>query len=311
MNRRRQPSPHPTVVRELHGPDGKVRSTSVTFTMPIYDVVINGTAESFTCQHQGLVARIIDEGVDRDDRTGVGTRGVFGHQMRYDLSKGFPLLTTKHVPIKPLIHELLWFLRGDTNTAYLHEHGVKIWDRWQDANGELGPVYGKQWRSWEGASGRKIDQLADIVNEIKRNPNSRRLVVSAWNVDDLPAMKLAPCHCLFQFFVANGRLSCQLYQRSADVFLGVPFNIASYALLTMMVAKVCGLELGDFVHAFGDVHLYSNHFDQAHELLAREPRPFPMMNILRTPDSLFDFRYEDFELVGYDPHPTIKAPVAV
>jgi thymidylate synthase len=266
------------------------------------------------CQHQGLVARIVDEGVDRGDRTGTGTRGVFGHQIRYNLAHGFPLLTTKRVPIKPLIHELLWFLRGDTNVAYLHEHGVKIWDAWvkPGRGGDLGPIYGKQWRSWDPGEGcEPIDQIAEVVDQIKRNPNSRRLVVSAWNVADLPDMTLAPCHCLFQFHVANGRLSCQLYQRSADVFLGVPFNIASYALLTMMIAKICGLEPGDFIHTFGDVHLYSNHFDQAHELLAREPKPFPTMKILRTPDSIFDFKYEDFELVGYNPHPAIKAPVAV
>ncbi len=258
-----------------------------------------------------LVQRILDEGVEKSDRTGVGTLSVFGHQLRFDLAAGFPLITTKKLHLKSIIHELLWFLRGDTNVGYLRERGVRIWDEWADAEGELGPVYGKQWRSWTGPQGQTIDQMADLITELRRNPDSRRLVVSAWNVADLPAMKLAPCHCLFQFHVAAGKLSCQLYQRSADVFLGVPFNIASYALLTLMIARVVGLEPGVFVHSFGDAHLYLNHLDQARLLLGREPRPLPTMHIARTPDSLFDYRYEDFELRGYDPHPHIKAEVAV
>jgi len=258
-----------------------------------------------------LVQRILDEGVEKSDRTGVGTLSVFGHQLRFDLAAGFPLITTKKLHLKSIIHELLWFLRGDTNVGYLRERGVRIWDEWADAEGELGPVYGKQWRSWTGPQGQTIDQMADLITELRRNPDSRRLVVSAWNVADLPAMKLAPCHCLFQFHVAAGKLSCQLYQRSADVFLGVPFNIASYALLTLMIARVVGLEPGMFVHSFGDAHLYLNHLDQARIQLGREPRPLPTMHIARTPDSLFDYRYEDFELRGYDPHPHIKAEVAV
>jgi thymidylate synthase len=255
--------------------------------------------------------RILDEGVEKRDRTGVGTLSVFGHQLRFDLAAGFPLVTTKKLHLKSIIHELLWFLRGDTNVAYLREHGVRIWDEWADPQGELGPVYGKQWRSWPAPDGRTIDQMAWLLDELRRNPDSRRLVVSAWNVADLPAMALAPCHCLFQFHVARGRLSCQLYQRSADVFLGVPFNIASYALLTMMIAKVVGLEPGEFVHSFGDAHLYLNHLEQARLQLAREVRPLPTMHIRRTPDSLFEYRYDDFELRGYDPHPHIKAEVAV
>ena len=258
-----------------------------------------------------LMQKILDEGVERSDRTGVGTKSLFGHQLRFDLAEGFPLVTTKRVHLRSIIHELLWFLRGETNIAYLSENKVRIWDEWADAEGELGPVYGKQWRSWATPDGQTIDQMAALVDALRQNPHSRRHVVSAWNVADLPDMALAPCHCLFQFYVAEGKLSCQLYQRSADVFLGVPFNIASYALLTMMIAKVVGLEYGDFVHSFGDVHLYLNHLEQARTQLAREPRPRPQMQIKRVPESLFEFRYEDFELVGYEPHPRIKAQVAV
>ncbi|MCB1471317.1 MAG: thymidylate synthase [Rhodobiaceae bacterium] len=258
-----------------------------------------------------LLQRILNEGVDRDDRTGTGTRSVFGHQMRFDLAEGFPVLTTKKLHLKSIIHELLWFLAGDTNTAYLKDHGVRIWDEWADAKGDLGPVYGKQWRSWAAPDGRTIDQISDVVSEIRTNPNSRRLIVTAWNPADLPAMALSPCHCLFQFYVAQGRLSCQLYQRSADVFLGVPFNIASYALLTMMMAQVTGLKPGDFVHTFGDVHLYKNHFDQAREQLSREPRALPRMEINPAVKDIFSFAFEDFTLTGYSPHPHISAEVAV
>jgi thymidylate synthase len=259
-----------------------------------------------------LMQRILDEGVDKSDRTGVGTRSLFGAQLRFDLAAGFPLVTTKRVHLKSIIHELLWFLRGDTNVAYLRERGVTIWDEWADERGELGPVYGRQWRSWPSADGQTtIDQIAEVVAQLRQNPDSRRLVVSAWNVAELPQMALAPCHCLFQFYVARGRLSCQLYQRSADLFLGVPFNIASYALLTMMIARVVGLEDGEFVHSFGDVHLYQNHFEQARAQLAREPRALPTMTIARVPESLFDYAFEDFVLDGYDPHPRIPAPVAV
>ncbi|MFM8472821.1 MAG: thymidylate synthase [Candidatus Kapaibacterium sp.] len=262
-------------------------------------------------QYHDLLQHILLHGVEKGDRTGTGTVSVFGHQMRFDLRKGFPLVTTKKLHVKSIIHELLWFLRGDTNVRYLQENGVRIWDEWADAQGDLGPVYGKQWRSWSGADGTTIDQIADVIEEIRRNPDSRRLVVSAWNVADLPAMHLAPCHAMFQFYVADGRLSCQLYQRSADVFLGVPFNIASYALLTMMVAKVCGLGCGDFVHTFGDAHLYSNHLEQARLQLTRDPYPLPEMRIVREVTSIDDFRYEDFELVNYQAHPHIKAEVAV
>ncbi|MFM8179619.1 MAG: thymidylate synthase [Candidatus Kapaibacterium sp.] len=262
-------------------------------------------------QYHDLLRHILLHGVEKGDRTGTGTVSVFGHQMRFDLRKGFPLVTTKKLHVKSIIHELLWFLRGDTNVRYLQENGVRIWDEWADAQGDLGPVYGKQWRSWSGADGTTIDQIADVIEEIRRNPDSRRLVVSAWNVADLPAMHLAPCHAMFQFYVADGRLSCQLYQRSADVFLGVPFNIASYALLTMMVAKVCGLGCGDFVQTFGDAHLYSNHLEQARLQLTRDPYPLPEMRIVREVTSIDDFRYEDFELVNYQAHPHIKAEVAV
>jgi thymidylate synthase len=258
-----------------------------------------------------LMQRILDEGIEKTDRTGVGTKSIFGAQLRFDLAQGFPLVTTKRVHLRSIIHELLWFLRGDTNVGYLHEHGVTIWDEWADARGELGPIYGKQWRSWPGHDGQTIDQMTWLVEQLRQNPDSRRLVVSAWNVADLPDMALAPCHCLFQFYVARGKLSCQLYQRSADVFLGVPFNIASYALLTMMIANVVDLAPGDFVHSFGDAHLYLNHLEQARQQLERTPRALPSMKLLRKPGSLFEYRYEDFELCSYDPHPRIAAPIAV
>jgi thymidylate synthase len=262
-------------------------------------------------QYLQLLQHILDNGVEKSDRTGTGTISTFGYQMRFNLQKGFPLVTTKKLHLKSIIHELLWFLKGETNIAYLKENGVSIWDEWADANGELGPVYGKQWRSWEGANGQTIDQITDVVNQIKKNPDSRRLIVSAWNVAELPQMALMPCHALFQFYVANGKLSCQLYQRSADVFLGVPFNIASYALLTMMMAQVCGLQPGEFIHTFGDVHIYSNHLEQVKLQLTREPHPLPTMRINPDVQSIFDFKYEDFQLENYQFHPAIKAPVAV
>jgi thymidylate synthase len=262
-------------------------------------------------QYHKLLQHIIDNGVDRGDRTGTGTRAVFGYQMRFDLSEGFPCLTTKKLHLRSIIHELLWFLSGDTNIKYLKENKVSIWDEWADENGDLGPVYGHQWRSWPTPDGGTIDQITNLVNQIKNNPNSRRLIVSAWNVSDVDKMALPPCHCLFQFFVADGKLSCQLYQRSADTFLGIPFNIASYALLTMMMAQVCDLEHGEFVHTFGDVHLYSNHFEQAKLQLSRDFRPLPTMKINPNVKNIFDFKYEDFELLNYDPHPHIKAAVAV
>jgi thymidylate synthase len=258
-----------------------------------------------------LLRHVLDHGEPRDDRTGVGTLGVFGAQLRFDLGAGFPAVTTKKLHFRSIIHELLWFLRGDTNVAYLRENKVSIWDEWADENGDLGPVYGHQWRSWPTPGGEKIDQIARVVEQIRQNPDSRRHIVSAWNVADIERMALPPCHCLFQFYVGDGRLSCQLYQRSADVFLGVPFNIASYALLTMMVAQVTGLVPGDFVHTFGDAHLYNNHLDQARLQLSREPRPLPEMKILREAESIFDFHFEDFELRGYEPHPHIKAAVSV
>jgi thymidylate synthase len=262
-------------------------------------------------QYHDLLRRIIDEGTFKADRTGTGTTSVFGHQMRFDLSKGFPLVTTKKVHLRSIIVELLWFLNGDSNIKYLKDNGVSIWDEWADINGDLGPVYGYQWRSWPGKDGQKIDQIAKLVDQIKNNPNSRRLLVSAWNVADVDSMALPPCHTMFQFYVADGKLSCQLYQRSADTFLGVPFNIASYALLTMMVAQVCNLQVGDFVHTFGDAHLYSNHMDQTHLQLSRELRPLPTMKINPNVTDLFSFKLEDFELENYDPHPHIKGAVAV
>jgi thymidylate synthase len=258
-----------------------------------------------------LLQHILDHGVRKSDRTGTGTLSVFGYQMRFDLSRGFPLLTTKKLHLRSILHELLWFLSGDTNVRYLHEHGVTIWDEWADAEGNLGPVYGAQWRSWPTPDGGSIDQISRVVEQIRANPDSRRHIVSAWNVADLDGMALPPCHALFQFWVAEGRLSCQLYQRSADVFLGVPFNIASYALLTMMVAQVCDLQPADFVHTLGDAHLYLNHLEQARLQLTREPRPLPAITLNPERRSLFDFRYEDFTLSGYDPHSAIKAPIAV
>jgi thymidylate synthase len=277
-------------------------------------------------QYLSLVKHIIDNGCDKADRTGTGTRSIFGHQLRFNLAEGFPLVTTKKVHLKSIIYELLWFLQGDTNIGYLKEHNVKIWDEWADENGNLGPVYGKQWRSWEGTNGVEVDQVKDVIHQLKNNPDSRRIIISAWNVADLPKMKLMPCHCLFQFYTSapeapsnspkgggqlRRKLSCQLYQRSADVFLGVPFNIASYALLTMMIAQVCDMELGDFVHSFGDVHLYSNHFEQANLQLSRTTFPLPQMKINPAIKDIFGFKYEDFELVNYQSHEGIKAPVAV
>ena len=262
-------------------------------------------------QYLDLMRHVLETGVDRSDRTGTGTRGVFGHQMRFDLTDGFPLLTTKKLHLKSIVHELLWFLGGETNIGYLKAHGVRIWDAWADENGDLGPVYGRQWRSWPTADGRHVDQIARAVDTIRTDPDSRRIVISAWNVGDLDRMALTPCHCLFQFHVARGRLSCLLYQRSADVFLGVPFNIASYALLTMMMAQATGLEPGTFVHDLGDAHLYLNHLDQARRQLARDPRALPKMRLNPAVTDIFGFAYEDFELIGYDPHPHIRADVSV
>ncbi len=262
-------------------------------------------------QYHQLLQHILDHGVQKTDRTGTGTISCFGYQMRFDLQKGFPLVTTKKLHLKSIVYELLWFLKGETNIQYLTDHGVSIWNEWADENGELGPVYGKQWRSWEGANGETIDQITDLIQQIKKNPDSRRLIVSAWNVAELPKMALMPCHSLFQFYVADGKLSCQLYQRSADVFLGVPFNIASYALLTMMVAQVCGLQCGDFVHSFGDVHLYNNHIEQAKLQLGRTPYELPAMKINPAVKDIFSFQFEDFTLENYQCHPHIKAPVAV
>jgi thymidylate synthase len=258
-----------------------------------------------------LMRHVRDHGNPKSDRTGTGTRSVFGHQMRFDLAHGFPLVTTKKLHMKSIVHELLWFLMGDTNIAYLKANGVRIWDEWADRDGNLGPVYGQQWRSWAAPDGRTIDQISDVAAQLRTNPDSRRLIVSAWNPADIPAMALAPCHCLFQFYVADGRLSCQLYQRSADIFLGVPFNIASYALLTLMMAQVSGLQPGEFVHTLGDAHLYSNHMDQVDRQLARAVRPAPQLALNPRVTSIFDFKFEDFTLTGYDPHPHISAPVAV
>lgn len=262
-------------------------------------------------QYLDLLQRILDEGAVKGDRTGTGTRSVFGHQMRFNLADGFPLVTTKKLHLKSIVYELLWFLRGETNVRYLKEHGVSIWNEWADAEGELGPVYGYQWRSWPGRGGESIDQISDVIEQIHANPDSRRLIVSAWNPADVPSMALPPCHLLFQFYVADGRLSCQMYQRSADVFLGVPFNIASYALLTMMVAQVTGYAPGDFVHTLGDAHLYDNHLEQARLQLSRDTRPLPIMHIDSAVRSIFDFEFENFRLENYEPHPHISAPVAV
>ncbi|MBO4961402.1 MAG: thymidylate synthase [Flavobacteriales bacterium] len=262
-------------------------------------------------QYLSLASHVLKNGTEKSDRTGTGTRSVFGYQMRFDLREGFPLLTTKKLHLKSIIHELLWFLKGDTNIKYLTDNGVRIWNEWADSNGDLGPVYGAQWRSWKAADGRVIDQIKDVIEQIKTSPDSRRMIVSAWNVGELDKMALMPCHAFFQFYVADGRLSCQLYQRSADIFLGVPFNIASYALLTMMIAQVCGLKAGDFVHTLGDAHIYSNHIEQIELQLSREPRPLPVMKINPDVKDIFDFKYEDFTLEGYDPHPHIKGVVAV
>lgn len=262
-------------------------------------------------QYLDLMRHVLRNGSEKNDRTGTGTRSIFGYQMRFDLAEGFPLCTTKKLHLRSIIYELLWFLRGDTNVAYLNQHGVSIWDEWADADGDLGPVYGRQWRSWPTANGESIDQLTELIEQIQNNPDSRRLLVSAWNVAQIPQMALAPCHALFQFYVSDGRLSCQLYQRSADIFLGVPFNIASYALLTHMLAQVTKLKAGEFIHTFGDAHLYNNHLQEAELQLSREPRPLPRLKINPNIESLFDFSFEDFELTGYDPHPHIKAPVSV
>jgi thymidylate synthase len=261
--------------------------------------------------YQDLLHHILDQGLRKSDRTGTGTISVFGHQMRFNLNDGFPLLTTKKLHVQSIIYELLWFLKGDTNIAYLQEHGVRIWNEWADAEGNLGPVYGHQWRSWTGANGETIDQISQVVKTIKTNPDSRRIIISAWNVAEIEKMALAPCHCLFQFYVADGKLSCQLYQRSADVFLGVPFNIASYALLTLMMAQVCDLQPGEFIHTFGDAHIYLDHLEQVQEQLSREPRPLPVMNLNPEVRDIFSFRFEDFELMNYHPHPRISARVSV
>ncbi len=262
-------------------------------------------------QYLDLMQHVLEHGIEKSDRTGTGTKSVFGHQMRFDLSKGFPLITTKKCHLRSIIHELLWFLKGDTNIKYLKDNGVRIWDEWADKEGNLGPVYGYQWRSWPAASGKHVDQITQLINQIKNNPDSRRLIVSAWNVGEIENMALPPCHAFFQFYVADGKLSCQLYQRSADIFLGVPFNISSYALLTMMIAQVCDLKLGDFVHTFGDAHIYTNHFEQANLQLSRETKPLPTLNINPDIKDIFDFSFEDFELINYDPHPHIKAQVAI
>lgn len=284
----------------------KFEKLSEGFSIRNLDVSLKGMHS-----YLSLMKKILDEGVHKSDRTGTGTLSLFGAQLRFNLEEGFPLVTTKKVHVRSIIHELLWFLKGDTNTRYLKENGVSIWDEWADADGNLGPVYGAQWRSWPGRDGKTIDQISQVVEQIKKNPDSRRLIVSAWNVGELDRMALAPCHAFFQFYVANGRLSCQLYQRSADFFLGVPFNIASYALLTEMMAQVCGLKAGDFVHTFGDLHLYSNHLEQAKLQLTREPRPLPRLKMNPSVKNIFEFRFEDFEIQGYDPHPAIKAPVAI
>lgn len=262
-------------------------------------------------QYHDMMQRVLDEGIKKEDRTGTGTISIFGHQMRFNLADGFPMVTTKKLHLKSIIHELLWFLDGDTNTKYLTDNGVRIWNEWADENGDLGPVYGHQWRSWPTADGNTIDQISNVVERIKTKPDCRRLIVSSWNVGEIPKMALPPCHCFFQFYVADGKLSCQLYQRSADIFLGVPFNIASYALLTMMMAQVCGLQPGEFVHTFGDAHIYDNHMEQVREQLSRDPKPLPEMHLNPLVKSIFDFKFEDFELVGYEAHPHIAGKVAV
>lgn len=262
-------------------------------------------------QYENLLRHVMENGVSKSDRTGTGTKSIFGYQMRFDLNQGFPLITTKKIHIKSIIYELLWFLRGETNVSYLRENNVTIWDEWADENGELGPIYGYQWRNWITPDGMHIDQIKNVIETLKSNPDSRRIIVSAWNVADIEKMAIPPCHSFFQFYVANGKLSCQMYQRSADMFLGVPFNIASYALLTMMVAQVCNLGLGEFVHTFGDTHIYNNHFEQVKLQLSREPRPYPKMILNKNIKSIFDFKYEDFTLEGYDPQPSIKAPIAI
>lgn len=262
-------------------------------------------------QYETLLQYVLENGVSKSDRTGTGTRSIFGHQIRFDLAEGFPLITTKKLHIKSIIYELLWFLKGETNIRYLKENGVKIWDEWADENGELGPIYGYQWRNWNTPDGKHIDQITDVINTLKTNPDSRRIIVNAWNVADITKMSLPPCHCFFQFYVANGKLSCQMYQRSADMFLGVPFNIASFALLTMMVAQVCDFELGEFVHTFGDTHIYNNHLEQVKIQLSREPRPFPKMILNKKVKSIFDFKYEDFDLQNYNPYPSIKGDIAI
>lgn len=281
------------------------------FQLGLCIIFVNQQQSISMKQYHDLLQHILDHGVKKEDRTGTGTISVFGYQMRFDLSEGFPVVTTKKVHLRSIIHELLWFLQGDTNIKYLKDNGVSIWDEWADEKGELGPVYGHQWRSWPGKDGQTIDQISKLIDQIKNNPDSRRLIVSAWNVADVDNMALPPCHSMFQFYVANGKLSCQLYQRSADTFLGVPFNIASYALLTMMIAQVCDLEPGEFVHTFGDTHLYSNHIEQAKLQLSRDVRPLPTMKINPEVKNIFDFKFEDFELLNYDPHPHIKAAVAV
>ncbi len=262
-------------------------------------------------QYIELLDHVIKNGIEKSDRTGTGTISVFGYQMRFNLEEGFPLMTTKKLHTKSIIHELLWFLNGDTNIKYLNEHGVKIWNEWADEAGNLGPVYGHQWRSWDTADGKSVDQISELINQIKNNPNSRRLLVNAWNVGEIGKMALPPCHILFQFYVANGKLSCQLYQRSADIFLGVPFNIASYALFTMMIAQVCNLQVGEFIHTFGDAHIYLNHLDQVKLQMSRTPKPLPTMKINADVKNIFDFKFEDFEVMNYDPYPSIKAPIAV
>ena len=262
-------------------------------------------------QYEILLRHVFEKGVSKSDRTGTGTKSVFGYQMRFDLSEGFPLITTKKIHIKSIIYELLWFLKGETNVRYLKEKGVTIWNEWADENGELGPIYGFQWRNWIAPDGRHIDQIANVIETLKNNPDSRRIIVSAWNVADIDNMAIPPCHCFFQFYVSDGKLSCQMYQRSADMFLGVPFNIASYALLTMMIAQVCNLQLGELVHTLGDTHIYNNHFEQVELQLSREPRPYPKMILNENVKSIFDFNYEDFTLEGYDPHSLIKAPIAI